>query len=202
MSPNPSTLKGQEWRGKRQKGKQFKNLHLLPMKVNMFRYGRAHSALQFQFFCSLVPVEGFPLAAPELRRNIWSHTPGPHPGFQTEREAYTNKLLSIIPLQSSSNKVNYSPFHKTLPNSCLQLYWISVRFNEMGDFRDLHFYIILLLLLLWLGLLPPSLHSARAFISFLSEPLANFEVSMHILPSTLNDNDIIVIVLIGGLQVN
>ena len=27
----------------------------------------------------------------------------------------------------------YSPFHKTLPISSLQIYWISVRFYEMGD---------------------------------------------------------------------
>ena len=29
--------------------------------------------------------------------------------------------------------LNYSPFHKTLPKSSLQLHWISVRFYEMGD---------------------------------------------------------------------
>ena len=27
----------------------------------------------------------------------------------------------------------YSPFHKTLPKSSLQMHWISVRFYEMGD---------------------------------------------------------------------
>ena len=27
----------------------------------------------------------------------------------------------------------YSPFHKTLPRSSLQMHWVSVRFYEMGD---------------------------------------------------------------------
>ena len=27
----------------------------------------------------------------------------------------------------------YSPFHKTLPNTSLQMHWISLRFYEMGD---------------------------------------------------------------------
>ena len=29
-------------------------------------------------------------------------------------------------------KLTYSTFHKTLPNSSLQMHWISVRFYEMG----------------------------------------------------------------------
>ena len=32
----------------------------------------------------------------------------------------------------SSNDPKYSTFHKTLPNSSLQMHWISVRFYEMG----------------------------------------------------------------------
>ena len=29
----------------------------------------------------------------------------------------------------------YSPFHKNLPRSSLQMHWISVRFYEMGDIQ-------------------------------------------------------------------
>ena len=31
----------------------------------------------------------------------------------------------------------YSPFHKTLPKSSLQVHWISVRFDEMSDILSL-----------------------------------------------------------------
>ena len=36
-------------------------------------------------------------------------------------------LFIVIPL------FTYSPFHKTLPKSSQQMYWISVRFSELGD---------------------------------------------------------------------
>ena len=31
------------------------------------------------------------------------------------------------------SSLNYSQFHKTLPNSSLQMHWTSVRFYKMGD---------------------------------------------------------------------
>ena len=31
----------------------------------------------------------------------------------------------------------YSPFHKTLPRSSVQMHWISVRFYEMGDRKNM-----------------------------------------------------------------
>ena len=39
----------------------------------------------------------------------------------------------IINSKHHKKEFIYSPFHKTLPRSCLQMHWVSARFYEMGD---------------------------------------------------------------------
>ena len=71
-------------------------------------------------------------------------TPGPVPGFNNWQNVYITlfditalffvvflllfKFLENVP---GAFRVIHSPFHKTLPRSCLQPHWISVRFYEM-----------------------------------------------------------------------
>ena len=42
---------------------------------------------------------------------------------------------SNITNYAGNGRFTYSPFHKTLPRSSLQMHLISVRFYEMGDIK-------------------------------------------------------------------
>ena len=53
---------------------------------------------------------------------------------KVRRVNYSVNFKSVgTPLQFSGSSGQISPFHKTLPRSCLQMHLISVRFYEMGD---------------------------------------------------------------------
>ena len=43
------------------------------------------------------------------------------------------QIWNLCPNIGLRSTIFYSPFHKTLPKSSLQIHWISVRFYEMGD---------------------------------------------------------------------
>ena len=47
--------------------------------------------------------------------------------------AFVKKKFFLKKIWNWELKWRYSPFHKTLPKSNLQMLWISVRFYEMGD---------------------------------------------------------------------
>ena len=60
--------------------------------------------------------------------------PPPHTYFQCVSSlAYGfEELLGLPRPYSKDASLIYSPFHKTLPRSSLEMHWISVRFYEIG----------------------------------------------------------------------
>ena len=58
-----------------------------------------------------------------------------------EKKIHQRKVENVGERLNLKNLNMYSPFHKTLQNSTLQMHWISVRFNNMGDIQILLFCI-------------------------------------------------------------
>ena len=76
-------------------------------------------------------------------------------------------------------KFKYSPFHKTLSKSCLQMHWISVRFYEMV------FFFFFLQLTSCLG--DPTLDSGESHTLMIGELVSDLVSSSLIVGSSMDN---------------